>query len=137
MSPSKILQVLLRCCELISLRLGFRRNFLSITPRMKIQTENFFGIDTERKFLRNPSLNEISCEWDHSVSDVTLSHYIMYETVAVTDHLLLTLSATREAIFYTPCHMYKIKKIWYLFLCMSIPYHFASFVRRTVFLQTS
>jgi hypothetical protein len=53
---------------LISLRLGFRRNFLSV-----LQEENFFGIlistrlswRTNRKFLRNPNLNEIKLYMCH------------------------------------------------------------------------
>ena len=45
--------------KIISLRLGFRRNFLPVT-RMKIQIENFFGILISTRLIqKRPSHLEI------------------------------------------------------------------------------
>ena len=65
---------------LISLRLGFRRNFLSVGFR-----RNFLSVRTDRKFLRNPNLNEIMPVWVciHKTSKVVKTLNYLTETTIV------------------------------------------------------
>jgi hypothetical protein len=120
MSPSKILhvvQVLLRCCELISLRLGFRRNFLSISPRMKIQTENFFGILVSMRLAVNEITVSVMLHWVVILCIWNCRSYGSFTVNIKCD--------TRSDILYSVSHVQILKNMVLVFIHVhSLPFCF-------------